>query len=184
MHHSTLFKDTRLFPHISHLSLLHTCTHMGHCEGHPAFPTFPLVPGISEDLPDPLFADPSNTYGPTFTTGWCFLQKGYHHVDGPCFSLPSSFIWISCTQTEDTVAITIVLYNRTRFWSCLLTYLWKSTMKSQMFVHFYTELSWWKEKSVKHILKSTISAGWCSNTSVFISNLKICLMTFHSYCFN
>lgn len=27
VHHCTLFKDTRLFPHISHLSLLHTHTH-------------------------------------------------------------------------------------------------------------------------------------------------------------
>lgn len=51
-------------PHFPLISL----AHMGHCEGHPAFPTFPLVPGISEDLPDPLFADPSNTYSPTFTT--------------------------------------------------------------------------------------------------------------------
>lgn len=71
----TLQGHSLIPPHFPLISLAHTHTHMGHCEGHPAFPTFPLVPGISEDLPDPLFADPSNTYGPTFTTGWCFLQR-------------------------------------------------------------------------------------------------------------
>lgn len=179
----TLQGHSLIPPHFPLISLAHTHTH-GSLWRTPSIPNIPIGAWHQWRLARSSLCRPLQHLRPHIHHSLMLPSKGYHHVDGPCISLPSSFIWISCTQTEDTVAITIVLYNRTRFWSHLLTYLWKSTMKSQMFVHFYTELSWWKEKSVKHILKCTISAGWCSNTSVFISNLKICLMTFHSYCFN
>lgn len=118
----TLQGHSLIPPHFPLISLAHTHTH-GSLWRTSSIPNIPIGAWHQWRLARFSLCRPLQHLRPHIHHRLMLPSKGYHHVDGPCFSLPSSFIWISCTQTKDTVAITIILYNRTRFWSYLLTYL-------------------------------------------------------------